>query len=227
MQEYSSARFEPATLPRTKAWRHVLHLLAVDGTIAQITAATIDAANAAFKIAGKDPVLRRAVALLEALVPTSSVEELGAQLRQHISVLRDPITALEFVGAMPALMGYGEERGDSALAELAPLALMEVLAKTFHEKGTSVFEANATQSWECINATVDPEQKHLLVAAFWESFLYRCLQYFLSRETSNYVGENRRFKNIEDLEKWGQELRCHCGTITETFRKRYFSHLPD
>jgi hypothetical protein len=211
-------RFEPATLPRTKAWRQVLHLLSVDGTIPQIAAATVVAARLAFRTAEEDPTLLRTEAFLEALRPTSDVEELGAQLREHISDLRNPITALELLGAIPnALIRDGEERGNSALAELATLALTEVLSEAFRGKGLDPFDAGACQIMRALNVLTRPDQKHRLRASFWGVFLYRSLQYFLSRETSNRVGERRRFRSSAELETWCHQLKDYCLGMAESF----------
>lgn len=225
-------RFEPGELPRTKLWQEVLHLLSIDGTVPEIAAATVRAARRALDAAGEDPALTEAFAFLVQISAAGADEDFDAALGMlNREGAREP-TAVQILGAIPETIRCRREGDDrrTEVGGLAVLAATEVLSEALREHLDDLFAANGAETKRAVADLARSDGARRLVPAFLGTFLYRCLAYFLSRESGNRVGEQRRFACSEELSAFNRDLKTFCvaaagaavtntpGTPTDSWR---------
>jgi hypothetical protein len=190
----------------------VLHLLSIDGTVQAVAAAAVRAAEKALRAAGKDPRFEDTFRFVVQLGSEPFVDVFSKTL-SHLGLDVDGgPTIVQFLGALPDAIGRrraGHEQR-TELGGLGPLALVETLGQALQSGVDDWLGANDINAHRAFARIAASKERFDLVSGFMGVFLYRCLQYFLSRETPNRVGEQRRFGSIEELAEFNRDLKAYC-----------------
>jgi hypothetical protein len=199
-------------LPRTKRWQQVVGSLDGDASVAQIAAASSEAAEGALNRASADPALIRAFWLLTQLPLaarqvdfTERLSELGLEVGSSPQLF-DIIGA--FSEAVDAHTRTFRERSD--LGEMAQLAATESLSAIVGRSLPGLFGPTAEEVQRAIGRLATSAQFSDLARDFFARLTRRHLEYYLSRELSNHVGPDSRFGSIAEHSDFNADLDQHC-----------------
>jgi len=198
--------------PDTAPWREVVELVADGAPVADIAQSTIDAAERGLDLAKGDEGLAHAVYLLAHITiaardKTSFVDSLaalGLDIAENANVYD---LAGAFSDAMDSHLRNSRARTD--FGEMAQLAAVESLS--------SLIGPRSQNLWESDEAPVQPAVRELstktgfatLSHDFFSRFMQRYLTYHLSRELSQHVGPNQRFRDPGEHSEFLERLAVH------------------
>jgi hypothetical protein len=200
------------SLPRTKRWQEVVASLDGGASVAQIAAASSEAAEGALTRASADPALIRAFWLLTQLPLaarqvdfTERLGELGLEVGSRPQLLEIIGAFSEAVDAHARAVG---ERSD--FGEMAQLAAAESLSAIVGRSLPGLFGPTPEEVQRAIGRLATTRQFSDLVRDFLARLTRRHLTYYLSRELSNHVGPGERFASITDHSEFNADLDQHC-----------------
>jgi hypothetical protein len=208
-------------LPRTKRWQEVVASLDGGASVAQIAAASSEAAEGALTRASADPTLIRAFWLLTQLpLAAQQVDfierlgELGLEVRSSPQLL-DIVGA--FSEAVDAHARAVSERSD--FGEMAQMAAAESLSAIVGRSLPGLFGPTADEVQRAFARLATSRQFSDLVRDFRARLTRRHLTYYLSRELSNHVGPARRFTSIADHSEFNADLDQHCREVVRIVKE--------
>jgi hypothetical protein len=112
--------------------------------------------------------------------------------------------------------------GRTDLGEMAELALVESVSATVGRELTDLFSVSAKKTRGAFADFLKERHFALLARDFFARLARRQLSYFLSRELSQHVGANSRFRTIEHHRQFEDALDRHCR---EASKNRLFARL--
>jgi hypothetical protein len=178
------------TLPKTKRWQQVIASLEGGESVAQVAAASSDAAEGALSRASSDPALIRAFWLLTQLPLAARETDFPDRLRELGLTVGSSPQLFEIIGAfseaIDAHSRATHERSD--LGEMAQLATTESLSAIVGRSLPGLFGPNAVEVQQTIGRLTTSNQFSDLARDFFARLTRRHLEYYLSRELSNHVG---------------------------------------
>lgn len=182
-------------LPQSKKWRDVIALLESDAPLEDIAEAAARASEADLRRASDDPQFQFVAQLLLCLPllargPGFESEMAALGLQQGAL---DSVTGL-LAGLNHAINHSAFSLGKSSDAgELAREALLESLSVRLRDKLPSLFEPTPQEIRGALASFASGQNFTGLAGAFFARLTYRSLDYYLSRELANHVGEGKRF----------------------------------
>ena len=215
-------------LPKTQKWQQVISLLGEGAGSAEIAAATLDASQGGLAKASKDTALIHSFWLLTQIPLSARSDAFSEDLRQKGLPVSDQATLMEVVGAFADavdnhIQHYG---GRTDLGEMAQLAGTETLTALVSEKTRSLFGTTSADTQQALRSFSTQRQFGVLARDFFARLARRYLTYFLSRELSNHVGRDQRFRNVNQHTDFLTALEVHCkqaSRIVEDFAGEWFS----
>lgn len=114
----------------------------------------------------------------------------------------------------------------TALNNLAGLALREVLTNTIGTYARTLFGAGLTDVQLAFRRYSTQKQFSALVHTYFAAFLRRTLRFILDKEIANHLGPGKRFEDIQDMEKFEDELQAFAdqtSRIIDTFSGGWYS----
>jgi hypothetical protein len=219
------------TLPRSRAWKEVVRLIGGGADVRNVAAATAKAADHTLEQKADDPVLHHAFYLLTQ-IPLAARSDDAVDSFRRLGLLVGPVPSLiEITGALMEALdrliaASGRHRSD--LGEMAQLAAVESL----HAVAGNAARTLLGPSHACEDARIalrglgTAKQFGVLGRDFFARLMRRCLDYYLSRELSNHVGANGRFRSLQDHRLFEDALDAHCresARIVEGFASDWFS----
>ena len=213
-------------LPRTRQWIQVLDLIGGGAGPPELAAATMDASQGGLAAAAKDPGLVHTVWLLTQVPLAARGENFIASLRRLGFEVSSSPGLLEVVGAFTgAIDTHLRDRGGRTdLAEMSQMAAAETLMAAPHT--TTLFGTTSADVQQALRSFSTTKQFSTLAREFFSRLFKKYLTYFLSRELSNYVSGDGRFKNINEHAAFNEALDLHCRQATriiEEFSGGWFS----
>ena len=215
-------------LPRSRKWAQVVELIKSGGDVAQITAASLSAAERGLQQAKNDVGVARATWLLTQLPLAARdpnyVERLNAL---GVDVSGAP-SLVDLVAAFTDAVDEHMRRtgGRTDLGEMAHMAAAETLVSILGERTRSLFGTAPDDVRRELAALATTKQFGVLARDYFAGLTRRYLSFFLSRELSNHVGGNRRFANATEHTEFNAALNLHCrqaSRIVEEFAGSWFS----
>jgi hypothetical protein len=208
------------TLPDTAPWRRVVAALADDSGVAAVAAATTEAAAAGLRKAEADAGLPFCVYLLARLVQAARAEDFAVALRDvGLNVPDEPglfDIAAAFSDAVDRRLQATRDRTD--LAEMAEMAAVESLASLLGQGSARLFETTAAEVQEAAYELSTEQGFATLAHDFFARFTQRFLTYHLGREFSFHVGDNGRFLDPDDHNRFVADLAVHCREVAALMR---------
>jgi hypothetical protein len=215
-------------IPNSRKWQQVVDLLTGGAGVDAIAAASSDAAENSLARAAKDPALVRAFWLLTQIPLAARKGNFAEELRRlGLKVGNEP-TLMEVVGAFTdAVDRHVRETGRrSDLGEMAQMAASEALATVAGRDLPGLFGPSPQDVRLAIGKLASTNQFSVLARDFFARLTKRHLDYYLSRELSNHVGADGRFKSIADHSEFNAALDLHCreaSRIIKEFSGGWFS----
>ena len=215
-------------LPRTRQWIQVLDLIGGGAGTPELAAATMDASQGGLAAAAKDPGLVHTVWLLTQVPLAARGENFIASLRRLGFEVSSSPGLLEVVGAFTgAIDTHLRDRGGRTdLAEMSQMAAAETLMAMAAPHTTTLFGTTSADVQQALRSFSTTKQFSTLAREFFSRLFKKYLTYFLSRELSNYVSGDGRFKNINEHAAFNEALDLHCRQATriiEEFSGGWFS----
>ncbi len=205
-------------LPTSRPWRDVVAALAGAADAGEIAALSAAAAESAFVQARQSPAFVQIVDLLIRL-------PLAARMPDYVDGLRDLGLDLETAPSFPELMAALAARMDAAGAavgdaktsdvpELARLAALDALTGLIEPQLPRLFGADPADVRSALSKFASGQQFAVLAREFYARFIYRTLDYYLSRELAAHTGPGRRFEGFADRRAFEAALAVHCREST-------------
>lgn len=216
------------TLPQTREWKAVVHLIAEGADVAQIADATLQAADKAFARMSKDAGFNEAVWLLTQLGiaakkdnPTAHLESVGLKLSPHTSIAE---VASAFRTALDQQMSKAGRTSD--ISPIASNALVSAVTTHLNTKLGGLFEASSAEIHSALGELGKQKAFGELTRTFFGRLMGDSLKYFLDKTIDTHLGEGQRFQTRSDSREFRNALATHCqeaSEIVQTFAAEWFS----
>ena len=200
------------TLPRTRSWQEVVALIEHGADAAQVANAAIRAAENGLRKVGKDLGVVETVWLLIQLPFAARAEDFEEALSNCGLAVPQTPGLLDLTAAFSAAVDgrLFNNRGRTDLGEMAQMAAVETLVGVLGERTDNFFGARPADVRRELAKLYTVKQFGLLATAFFARFIYKALDYYLSRVLPLHVGEGRRFTTLEHLAEFTSALETHC-----------------
>jgi len=215
-------------LPQTRKWIQVVDLIENNADAASVAAATLAAAKKGLAGAAEDAALVWSFWLLTQLPICARAADYAEALRSvGLSVSAAP-SLIELVGAFSDAVDshVRHEGGRTDLGEMAQMGAAESLAADLGRRSQSLFGTTPEDVQHALARLATPKQFSGLARDFFARLTERYLTYFLSRELSKHIGQDRRFPDLEARSAFNDALSRHCqeaSKIVEEFAGGWFS----
>jgi hypothetical protein len=216
------------TLPGSRKWRQVVHLISGGADVQDVAAATSAAAEQQMADASNDPAVKHAVWLLTQIPTAARKDNFASELRRLGLRVSDSPSLLEIATAMTdAVDRYvGKTGGRTDLGEMAQLSAVESLNAIAGRQLPDLFGATTEKTKAALGGLGTVKEFAVLARDFFSRLSRRQLSYFLSRELSQHVGVNSRFQTIREHRDFEAALDLHCreaSRIIKEFSGEWFS----
>lgn len=209
--------------PTIREWSEILTLIDKGAGIEQISNLTLRTCETEFHDCRNDRGVQRATYLLLNIPFAVETDDSASQLRDLGIFVTDNGCFFEFLGAvqinLDQLIQHKGPKSD--LDEMAQQALIETFAHFNQpEIGEGLFEGIALEgkelSWqERLASFAQPQNFSVLARRFFGRFLFRSLDYFLSRTLYQYRNVTDRFAYLGDERDYTERLEKHCFKCAE------------
>ena len=222
------------TLPDTVGWRRVVATIAGGAAVAEVAAATTEAAADGLSKARNDPGPSFCVCLLGGVARAAHAGNFADNLRDlGLDVPDAPglfdVTAA-FADKVDRHLAVAGRRTD--FGEMAELAAVESLTAQLGERSSSLYGADSDDLQRAARELSTPRGFGTLAHDFFARFAQRFLTYHLGRELPLHVGGNGRFADPSEHNDFVRRLEIHCreaAEIMHRFARDWYSraHAPD
>lgn len=199
------------TLSQSKKWRDVVGLIDSDAPIDEIAEAAAKASELDLSRASKDPRFQFVSSLLvrlPLLARAPGFEDALADLgigENSLSSVTGLLAGLEL-----AIDRQSFELGASSDAgELAKAAVLESLSVQLRDRLPSLFEPTPQEIRKVLASYSSGDYFAILARDFFARLTYRSLDYYLSRDLANHMGEDKRFADDAQRRAFQQSLAQH------------------
>lgn len=214
--------------PDTVKFVRVVEAVADGADVAAVASAAIDAAEKGLDLAKSDPGLAHAVWLMAHLTLAARESDFAGALAAKGIELPSGATALDIVAAFSEAMDkhLGVQRSRTDIGEMAQLAAAESISALVGEQAKGLFGSSPESVQDAVRSFSTKGGFADLAHSFFARFTERFLGYHLSRELSQHVGENQRFRDpaqhTEFLDRLGAHSR-QVALIVKQFSAGWYS----
>ncbi len=200
------------SLPRSRSWNEVVSFIEHGAAVEQVANATIRAAEAGFRQAGKDRGVVEAVWLLTRLPHAARACDLQSVLGPCGARVQHQPGLMSLAAAVNDALdcALANNRGRTDLGEMAQTAATETLVGVLAERTAGLFESPPGALLGELGRLATVRQFGHLARAFFGRLTFKCLDYFLSRALYDHVGEGHRFLTLARVEAFSAALETHC-----------------
>ena len=189
-------------LPRTRKWVQIVALIEGGADAAQLSNATITAAERGMKLAANDRGLVETIWLLTQLPLAAKTKDFVGALREaELNVSRSP-GLMEIVGAVSDLIDsrLRNNRDRTDLGEIAQMAATETISKYVGSRvAGGLFGPSSDDVQRAFASLATVKQFSSFARHFFARMTNRCLSYYLSRAMAYHVGEGKRFSTLAQM----------------------------
>jgi hypothetical protein len=216
------------TLPKTRAWKNVIELIANEADVDEIAAATFEAADKAFESIQNDKGFLETVELMKELAvaaksddPLGHLKSIGIDLPDKPDVIDVGIALTDAVDRTIETKGI---RSD--FNELAHGALSSAVMSHLDERFGPMFPASGDEVLSALADLGKPSEFGRLTRSFFGKATNDSLSYFLSQHLGTQVGADQPFATVNRMDQFEQAMKTHCheaAEIVERFSGMWFS----
>jgi hypothetical protein len=216
-------------LPKIRGWKQVIALLdSADSSSSEIAAATAKAAKDFFSQKRSDPALAFSYWLLTQITSRAKSENYLEEIKKIGLDVSKTKNAFDFLGRIATFTrAQIKLRGETfPISEFAQLSLREVLTETIGQQSQTLFGTTQEDVILACRKYSTPNQFAKLSRIYFSKVLNRVLQFFISKESPNKIGLERKFKDISDLSSFNFALEAYCfqsAKIVEEFAGGWYS----
>jgi hypothetical protein len=209
-------------LPKSRKWRQVIEELRLGSEIEVVAAFAADAAETALRAASDDPAFLHAFWLLTQVPLAARGSDFSQDLqRLGVQVPDRPSLMDLMAGISSAIDHYARQQGGRTdFGEMAQMAAVESLAALVGPSLPSLFEPNPGEVQRSVGRFAGGDRFSTLAREFFARLTQRSLDYYLSRELSNHIGADERFRDDRARSQFDDALDRHCreaSRIIEAF----------
>ena len=199
-------------LPKTRNWRRVVELLRATNNPATIADATSRAAERGLNLAKTDKGVAHVVFMLMRAVWSAREEKFHEALVDMGMPVPKTASLLDVVGAFDDVLDKSLRRAGhrTDLAEMARYSAVQALTDICRSETGSLFGVAIQDTQKALKKYATPEYFGTVGQNFFGKFLYRFLDYHLSRELPNHIGPGKQFSTVSDCEEFKNALSLHC-----------------
>ncbi len=214
-------------LPKTHRWQQVIDFIEVGADSSSVADASFNAIQKGLEQGADDPGLHYAFYLLSHITYAAREENLGQALQNIGLDVADNPSLLEISTLFTeAVDDYMRAKGGKTdLSEIAQMTASETLMQLANENTVNLF----SQSLD-VQAALKKCSTNVgfgnFARTYFSNLLNRYIKYYLSRELPNHLGQDKRFKNLDQLENFNHALEHHChqaSLIVEKFAGGWYS----
>lgn len=215
------------TLPRSKKWRDVVGLIDSGASVDVIAEAAAKASERDLSLASKDPRFQFVAALLvrlPLLARAPGFEDALADLGCGDTPLTSVTSLLAGLDAAIERQSFAAGQASDA-GLLAKSALLETLSVHLRDRLPSLFEPTSQEIRMALGEFASGDRFATLARDFFARLTYRSLDYYLSRELANHIGQDRRFATDAQRVAFQQALAQHsyeASRIVQEFAGGWF-----
>lgn len=215
-------------LPRTRAWKEVVGLIAAGADVSQIANATITAAEKAFSFVMKDVGYTEAVWLMTQMAIAAKKPDIQQHLAAAgIHLPSDPSLIDVTTAITEALDRRVESNGQrSDLGSLANRAIVGAVNDVLAPKLHSLFSSDPDTMRAALADLGKPKEFGEFSRRFFARLTNEGLQYFLSKVVNTQLGDGMRFATMNQAAQFNAALETHtreASVIVEQFSSEWFS----
>ncbi len=202
--------------PATRNWRKVVAILKETDDPTSVADATSQAAQRGLELAKKDQGVAQVIFRLMDTVWSSRIENFRERLADLGIRLSPEASLLDLVGGFDEALDRGLRRAGhrSDLAEMARFSAVEALTDLCHQETGRLFGVALDDTQAVLKRYATPERFGVVGQNFFGKFLYRFLDYHLSRELPNHIGPAKQFESVGACEGFKNALALHCHQTT-------------
>lgn len=199
-------------LPATKNWRKVVATIEQTADPAVIADRTTQAADRGIDLAKKDWGVTTVIFRLMNVIWSSRKENFREQLGNLGMSLPARPSLLDLVGAFDESLDRSLRRAGhrSDLAEMARFSAVKALTDICRQETGRLFGVTIDDTQAVLKRYATPERFGAVGQNFFGKFLYRFLDYHLSRELPNHIGRGKQFDSVGACENFKNALALHC-----------------
>lgn len=215
-------------LPKTRAWKDVIELIANGASVASIANATMKAADKAFETIQQDAGFAEAVELMIQLATASKSQDLV----EHLEYIGITLSAQTSVAELAVVLGRAldqrmeKHQGRSDFGDLAQEALIGAIVERFNERFGPLFPPTSREVHLALSDMGKAGEFGKLSRAFFAKLTNSSLDYFLSKTVGTQIGEGQRFATTNQVALFKDALALHtreAAEIVERFSGDWFS----
>jgi hypothetical protein len=215
-------------LSKSRKWQDVIHLISGGADVRDVAAAVSAAAESQMRDASNDAAVKTAVWLLTQIPLAARQDDFPGELRKLGMNVGPAPTLAEIATAMMADIDrrVAITGGRTDLGEMAQLSAVESLSAVAGQELADLFGSSAEKTKATLSGLGTVKQFAVLSRDFFARLARRMLAYFLSRELSNHVGVNSRFRTIAEHQSFEKALDLHsreASRILKEFSGEWFS----
>lgn len=199
------------TLPNTKRWRANMEFLRLGASAEEIAEAAALASERDLTRAPSDPVFQFVTSLLVQLQLMARAPGFEQSL-DRIGVPAGATQSVpELLSALSASIDDASFRSgrSSDAGEMAKAALLETLSVQLRDRLPSLFEPTPAEIRRAPSEFSNGQRFAQLARDFFARLTYRSLDYYLSRELANHIGDAKRFASDADRTAFQHDLAQH------------------
>ncbi|MEM8625453.1 MAG: hypothetical protein AAGG47_18290 [Pseudomonadota bacterium] len=200
-------------LPSSQKWAQVVALIADGAPVNEIAGLSAAAADTALKEASQDPALGEALWILVNLPLAArapgfekTLRDMDIHIDGQLSLFSVTAAIAERLDAHALAAG-----GRNDLGEMAGQALIESLTASIEHDLPTLFTPEPSEVRTALGQLASGERFAAFARRFFGRLTYRTLDYYLSRELANHVGEGQRFQTDEARRRFDEALSRHCS----------------
>lgn len=216
------------TLPKTRAWKEVIALIASGADVSAIADQTMCAADKAFEAIQNDSEFGDTVEMMTHLAiaarkddPGKYLESVGIRLSTQTSLAEVSVVLTEALERRAANGGYRSDFG-----ELAHSALVGAVVERLNERFGPMFAPTSKEVHAALSDLGKKSQFGGLSRTFFAKLTNSSIDYFLSRTVGTQIGEGQRFATTNQVAQFKGALELHCkeaSEIVERYSADWFS----
>lgn len=214
-------------IPKTRKWRAVVETMVGErrsptplATSASFIAnAAIDAADASLDKTQKEAALKAAFYLLTQITLSARSDDWHGYLH-HLGIeLPENASAVDLIAGAQKLLDENIERkrARSDIAEMVQQAFGETVTDEVSRRAVSLFGAGREELHAALRELSTKKGFSQLAQKFFGSFIYRYLNFYLSRVTASQL-DTPQLQQLGDLSEFNRALRVHCDQSAAIIR---------
>ncbi len=215
-------------LPRTRAWKEVVGLIADGCDVEEVAGAVLTASDRAFQAVQKDAGFSDALTLLTQLAIAAKKSDPAAHLTSAGLNLSPQSSVAEVAAAIHKALDAksAQRREHSDFAELAQNALVGGVVKHLDEGLGRLVTPSAAEVHKALAKLGRPAEFGRLARTFFDRLSRDCIGYFLSKTLGSHVGEGHRFATASQVAEFERAMAQHtheASEIVERYSSEWFS----